>query len=391
MARRCLILVLCAIIAMVTWSCDAEKVTPPHPEEIIQRPQEKDDVLHNLEAAYNERNTVEYEKLLDGNFVFVFSLAEYRAGEVPRLWGEASEIDANRKLMDPNLDGGQRVISIDLSLDYTKDGWTEEAPNSSHPDETWYNKTVDYNLVVKTADSWEHRALDKSARIAIRQDPSTGQWRIVEWRDAPGATTALSPRGSMVEETTWGRLKSLYCDEPFEDLTCMEDVLRNLELTYDQRNYAEYEELIDENFVFIFSDEDFSAGQTPRLWDRSGELDANQNLLDPNPRGPYRAVYINLRLDYPPASWTEQPPNRDHPGESWYTKTVDYDLIVRTADSWEFRAFSLSAQFTIRYDEPPGRWRIVLWRDDVGSAMELAPGETTVKETTWGMIKAQYR
>jgi hypothetical protein len=171
----------------------------------------------------------------------------------------------------------------------------------------------------------------------------------------------------------------------------MEDVLCNLVLAYSGRNYAEFEKLIDGNFVFIFSDEDFSGGETPRLWDRANELDANQNLLDPNLPGDHRATHIDLRLDYPAGSWVVEAPNQDHPFESWYTKTGVYDLVVKTADQWEYRAHGLTAQFTIRYDKRSGQWRIVLWRDDVDSGMALAPGETTVKETTWGMTKALYR
>jgi hypothetical protein len=63
-----------------------------------------------------------------------------------------------------------------------------------------------------------------------------------------------------------------------------------------------------------------------------------------------------------------QPANEDHPDESWYYQTVDYNLTFKTADDWEHRANGLQAQFTIRWAETDDgdHWRIILWRDDVG-------------------------
>jgi hypothetical protein len=393
MARRSLIPILCVIAATLTWSCEADRVTPPPPADTsvkYKNLQQKDNVLYNLELAYNERNTAEFEKLLDGDFVFVFSQADYSGGEVGhRLWGEASEVDANRKLLDPNLEGDKRVLSIDLSLDYAEDAWVAEAPNEDHPGQTWYTKAVEYNLVTKTADDWEHRALGQTARIAIRQDDSTGQWRIVEWRDGAGGGTALSPAGGAVESTTWGRIKWLYCSQPFEDLSSMEDVLYNLELAYDQRDSSEFVKLLDDDFVFIFSPEDYSSGQTPQQWDRASEVGANQNLLDPNLPEDWRATDINLRLDYPPGSWTVEAPNQNHPAESWYTKTVGYQLVLTMADGYKLRTLSLQAQFTIRWSASgeDGGWQVVLWRDDTGSSQAFPNG---IWETTWGQIKHAY-
>jgi len=70
--------------------------------------QNKHDVLFNLELAYNERNVDEYEKLLDVDFAFVFSQVDYQGGYTPQHWGDASEKDANRKILDPNLAGDRR-------------------------------------------------------------------------------------------------------------------------------------------------------------------------------------------------------------------------------------------------------------------------------------------
>lgn len=155
----------------------------------------------------------------------------------------------------------------------------------------------------------------------------------------------------------------------FKDLKAKDDILHNLELAYNERAFEEYDKLLDDAFVFIFSPEDFSSGATPQQWDRNAEVGANSRLLDPQLDDDQRVISIDLSLDYPKDNWTEEPENTNHPGESWYRKTVDYDLIVKTLDSWEHRALRLQAEFTIRWagTQEDGHWRIVLWRDDVGN------------------------
>jgi hypothetical protein len=174
-------------------------------------PEVKDDVLYVLELAYNERNFAEFEKLLDENFVFVFSEDDFNRGAVPfPSWERTDEIAASQKIFDPNLEGGKRVISIDLRLYYPEGDWTEETANESHPDESWFTKTVEYNLVVKTADNWEHRANGLKAQFTLREDDTTGGWRIVLWADDFGSYQALSPGAAAVETTTWGIIKAQY-------------------------------------------------------------------------------------------------------------------------------------------------------------------------------------
>jgi hypothetical protein len=169
-------------------SCGEDKITPPQPTPTIDFKdlKDKDDVLYNLELAYNERHMGQYDKLLDENFTFILSEVDYNSGvvDVPQ-WDRSREVSVNSKMLDPNLPADLRVISIDLDLDYQADNWTEEPENENHPGESWYFKTVDYDLVVKTADDWEHRALDLKAQFTIRWAETTEgeHWRIILWRD----------------------------------------------------------------------------------------------------------------------------------------------------------------------------------------------------------------
>ena len=155
----------------------------------------------------------------------------------------------------------------------------------------------------------------------------------------------------------------------YKDLSEKDHVLFNLELAYNERNFSEYDKLLDDSFVFILSEADYNSGEVDvQQWERDREISVNAQIFDPNLNDPdLRVISIDLSLDYAADNWTEQPENEDHPGESWYFKTVDYNLVVKTADDWEHRAIGLQAEFTVRWDDERGWWRVVLWRDDVGN------------------------
>ena len=199
-----------AAVFIVASCGDDDPVTPPQKTPPCKGLCNQDDILFNLELAYNERNFVEFEKLLDDNFTFILSEADYNSGivDVPQ-WDRVREVSVNSQIFDPSLPGDLRVLSIEVDLLYAADDWEPEPPDTNHPTETWYTQTVRYDLVVKTADDWEHRALGLNAELKIRQDEPTGQWQIVVWRDDVGAPLGLSP-GRIVEETTWGSIKALY-------------------------------------------------------------------------------------------------------------------------------------------------------------------------------------
>lgn len=179
---------------------------------------------------------------------------------------------------------------------------------------------------------------------------------------------------------------------PYKNLQNKDDILFNLELAYNKRDFEQFEKLLDDSLIFVFSEEDFNAGDVPfHQWDRDHETNANQKILDPNLDGDQRLVTIDLSLDYTADDWTPEPPNQNHPDETWYKKTVEYFLVILTADGWEFRTgYNKKAELTIRRDDSTERWQIVLWRDEVRDSQGPAHGEDTVIDITWGIIKAQY-
>lgn len=183
-----ILILLCIITVLVVWSCGDDKVTPPTEAPVVEfkNLKTKDDILHNLVLAYNERHYEEYDKLLDDNFVFNFSRADFLSGDTPHHWDRTAEVRSYSLMINVNPTGATRVVSIYLKLDYDADGWIEDPPNPDHPDETWYKKTAGYDLTIKTADNWQARTHGLQAEFTIRWagTQEDGHWRIVLWRDA---------------------------------------------------------------------------------------------------------------------------------------------------------------------------------------------------------------
>jgi len=202
------------ITAVLTLSCEADRAAPYTPVD-KGWPTVKDDVLHSLELSYNERNLQEYDKLLDDNFVMIFSATDVSEGVTPDQWGREKEVDVTRQMFDPNHPNPNlRITSIDCSLDYEPGDWEEETANPDHPDESWWRKTVTYYLIMKWDEvGWERRGIGLKAEIVIRWDPDRKDWRIVLFRDGADTPVAMAPGEGAVEESSWGRMKALYDDE----------------------------------------------------------------------------------------------------------------------------------------------------------------------------------
>jgi hypothetical protein len=175
---------------------------------------EKDHVLENLELSYNERNLVEFDKLLDANFVFFFSPADVQNGTVPfSQWDRTSELSATANLfaqipsgipLAPTRGAGpieertwgsiktlfhaqsSGANSLNLTMIYPPgDGsWIAIAAPPPFSGETWYQKTASYSIIVTIGDT---TFLGTNINMTITIRPNVvGQetlWRIVQWRD----------------------------------------------------------------------------------------------------------------------------------------------------------------------------------------------------------------
>jgi hypothetical protein len=154
----------------------------------------------------------------------------------------------------------------------------------------------------------------------------------------------------------------------FETLKEKDHTLINLELLFNEYNVTEYKRLLNDNFIFFFSDADFSSGKTPEQWDWEVETRSYGNFYDTN-RSENRVTSNTLNLTFAVNNWTEVTPDDQvtYPDESWFVSTVTYDMsvVLDTTPELTLVANGLKAEITIRWDETLEHYQIIRWRDDV--------------------------
>jgi hypothetical protein len=211
-----MVLFAALIAAVVILACGSEKTTP------VQPPQEefaslsvKDHVITNLELVHNEFSDTEYDRLLDRDFVFIFSAVDYREGRTPELWSREIETRFYRGFFDPNR-SENRVVSRDVVLTDTVEVWHNITPDTLlYPGETWHEKTVAYNVTVvidqvdPSGSPVELVTGDRYLHLTIRWDATRGHWRLVRWQDdvRPGAAKRVARIPGGVPTVTWGYIK----------------------------------------------------------------------------------------------------------------------------------------------------------------------------------------
>ncbi len=179
----------------------------------------------------------------------------------------------------------------------------------------------------------------------------------------------------------------------YPNLEEKDEIFEYLSLAYNHRNYSRYEKLLDDNFNFRFGDDDYNSGRTDRDWNRTAELTSASRLLGGYVHPAYGAVaQIKLSIQPQGQIWTEIPKSDlPYTGETWYQKSIIYQLTATTNTGIELRGFNINAFFIIRQSEVDGKniWRIVQWNDDIG-LRSLARDPQPYDDTTWGSIKSLY-
>lgn len=188
--KRISIILLCVFVTVFVVACsDDEDVFTPKPDSPFKNLTARDDVLHNLELAYNQRNIIQFNRLLDHEFIFYFSQAAHGSGSIPNSWGRLEEISVTTNMFNPNLRGRMRVVNIDLQLTKIEDDWTE-IPQVD--EDSWYSMEVVYSITVQTASGVDYTAEDLRAEFTVREAAPMGEtekiWRVIRWRDIGGGT-----------------------------------------------------------------------------------------------------------------------------------------------------------------------------------------------------------
>lgn len=191
MFRKFATLAVCIACLGMTTSCLLDPKETPDPPETppakFKDLTEREDVLFNLELAYNQRgptSQAEYDRLLDDAFIFYFSPEDYANGKTPEQWDRSSDVPATQRLL-------QDALNLDLDLQ-GQISWVAVVPQD-FPDETWYTTTVNYTFTMRFGRDPETTWITSGqpqVQFTVREVDVDGQtqWRLVEWRDLAANT-----------------------------------------------------------------------------------------------------------------------------------------------------------------------------------------------------------
>jgi hypothetical protein len=177
-------------------------------------------------------------------------------------------------------------------------------------------------------------------------------------------------------------LSALYCANPFSppkagpgslapilpqncsdcpDSVNAYNVLSNFKYAYENRDIDVYENCLDRDFKFVYTDQDrqgqIEIVEIPRDG-LSGDVYRTQGLFD---------AFSEIRLDtwIPARLEAEGPITPEHPGETWEVWLVNFYLSLRDlTGAYSYQQYEANglAMFKMR-KSPDGYWRIVLWED----------------------------
>ena len=140
-----------------------------------------------------------------------------------------------------------------------------------------------------------------------------------------------------------------------KDLSHKTDVLNNIEYAYNKRDMTTYDELLDNNFTFFYTEGDVGGAGTPVQWGRPDEVTTTSGLLA-------GADKIDMNIEWENGvQWGEQISGT----ETWYYTTVFYHFTIKIGNTTYIPNSGAKAQFTVRNDgtaEKP-KYKLVEFRD----------------------------
>src|SRR5262249_13125686 len=156
----------------------------------------------------------------------------------------------------------------------------------------------------------------------------------------------------------------------------------NIEYAYNKRDVTAYDQLLDDNFTFFYTEGDVRGG-TPVQWGRPDEITTTSGLLA-------AANAMDMSIDWKDAKgnstvqWAEQISGT----ETWYYTTVFYHFTIKIGNTTYIPDNGAKAQFTVRNAGTAEKpiWKLVEFRDLGGSSLVAATFSAT-EPTSWGKVK----
>ena len=196
----------CGLFAPPKITGDDAKPPPPDSTWTAQS------VMDNLERAFDKRDRILYEDLLDD--AFWFTEADCR-GDLLYYYGKEEEL----RIMGPRDGSSHGIFDIYRTIDwkyhptrrYTEFG--RDRPDSfegdpdGHPDEDWevFRGRVEIRLLERPDEGYH---VDQVMTFKMREGDD-GLWRIVRWMDDPLSTDCGENERAKPAGTTFSEVKAI--------------------------------------------------------------------------------------------------------------------------------------------------------------------------------------
>jgi hypothetical protein len=326
-------------------------------------------ILNNIEVAWNRRDEVPIDELLDENYTFYFAPGDV-GGDIPPQWSRATDLEATTRLFDSNQQPDPPAdpvcvsVKFDLQFDPTTITWVEIPAPVTAFGEVWYTTTVFYNFTLEVEpDVTLIPQNGAKAQFTVR---SLGnEWRLVEIRDLGGDTRSVSSVAG-VAENTWGAIKSLY--DYGISLGVPGSVFEAMTYALESKQAAAYERAISEQFAFSPTEQDsldqlFVDTSVYDGWTKGVEMDVFGLML---------SEAETIDVEFNPAILINQ--------TTFVRFRVEYALsVVNVATPTETTVYAGVAQFDVRNED--GNWRLTFW-DEI---------QNVPNHSTWGYLKGSLR
>jgi hypothetical protein len=180
MSKRVHISVLMILPLIVCFGCFnpfSPSVIGPSSIKPIARQTDPDSVLHNFKYAYENRDSIVYENLLDKDFIFIYR-------DLDRVVGTEVTVEIPR-----DGRGGDLYVTRALFRTFDEirlDTWIVRPGPDSVGQETWKARRVTFHLSLRDTDGdydYLHMEATGFAEFLFRQSEEDKLWRIVRWID----------------------------------------------------------------------------------------------------------------------------------------------------------------------------------------------------------------
>ncbi len=351
-------------------------------------PSSPENVLLNLEQAYDERNLDEYLDCMSNDFKFHLSEVDQQGPDPMPPWlYRADEQQAHENMFD----GDWSVESIDLTLTVAS---VETIPGGDpclltgdvvviQADvELRVNLPGDMSFLATNPQDFHFRTVpgseEREGRIL---------WEMFKWHDLDEWDGS-----ARVEGTTWGTIKCLFLESLSETAhrTSPADVIDQLEAAYVALDTLNYLDCLSQDFTFYPCEEDVQNPDNgiPMMWYKLDERTMHENMFAEGTC----VSSIQLTLTNTLVFWDEQDP--EDPLDDIYSHTEDADLWVNLYNEQVTYVGDGPQQYLLRVDPdeegPYGEmmWEIYEWYDlDGERGGEGADGRV---QSSWGGIKALF-